>query len=61
MTIYKFRDLTDGNCAFILAKSYEDALTYIEQRTMLDIELVDTGSLKDFGLPIELKNDILTF
>jgi len=59
--IYKFKDLQDGNYAFILAQNLEQAQKRLEQETGLKFKFVGCKSLDEIGKALVIRNDILPF
>ncbi len=60
MKVYKFRDKSDGNHAFILAASLEEALGLLHTQTSIPCELVDSRWVEKLPTTI-IKNNILPF
>ena len=61
MNIYKFKDLTDGKHAFILAKTQEQAKELLQKQTSLKFELLDARDCEELGQAFILVNQILPF
>ena len=61
MKIYKFKDTTDGNHAFILAQSEIEAWAELNKITALKCRLVDTRNPEDLKKPVVILNHILPF
>ena len=61
MKIYKFKDQTDGNHAFILAQSESEAWAELNKITALKCRLIDTRNPADLKKPVVILNQILPF
>jgi hypothetical protein len=61
MKIYKFKDVADGNFAFIMANSESDAILILERHTSIAFLLVGSKNPSDLNRPIILLNNILPF
>ncbi len=59
--IYKFKDQTDGNHAFILAQSESEAWAELNKITALKCRLIDTRNPADLKKPVVILNQILPF
>lgn len=59
--IYKFKDQTDGNHAFILAQSESEAWAELNKITALKCRLIDTRNPADLKKPVVILNHILPF
>lgn len=61
MQVYKFRDKTDGNFAFVVAKSFEDAKAFMQTLTSLEFEFLESRPIEQIKSPFILVNNILPF
>ena len=61
MKIYKFKDKIEGNFAFILAASEEQAWQELYCITALPCRLIDTRNPADLKKPLVVLNHILPF
>ena len=61
MKIYKFKDTVDGNYAFIMAKSIEEATNTLKERTSIPFKFIKSARPEDLDRPIVLLNNILPF
>lgn len=61
MKIYKFKDTTDGNHAFILAQSENEAWEQLNKITALKCRLIGTRNPTDLKKSVVILNHILPF
>lgn len=61
MRVYKYKDTSDGNYAFILAKSEADAEKLVSNTTTLYYNLVESRDVEELDYPISILNNILPF
>ena len=61
MKLYKFKDLTDGRFAFVLARSKTQAECELKKHTTLKFEFVDFKHVEELEKPIIMFNKILPF
>lgn len=61
MKIYKFQDTLDGNFAFILAASQQEAEATLKAITSLPFRLVGAKAPAEMPGPVVIVNNILPF
>ena len=61
MEIYKFKDLTDGNYCFILAKNKKEAVLRLNKITSINFILKEIKKVEDLKTPLIIFNKILPF
>lgn len=61
MQVYKFRDKTDGNFAFVVANSFEDAKAFMKTLTSLEFEFWESRPIEQIKTPFTIYNNILPF
>ena len=61
MNIYKIQDAVDGNYAFIIAPTEQDAIQEMSKNTSIPFRIVDHRTLSEIGKCFIVRNDILPF
>ena len=61
MRIYKFKDVVDGNYAFVISKNIDEAVNSLKLTTSIDFTLIESRSLEELKRTIIVINQILPF